>query len=179
MINCYMMTKPDIQKSIKQRKEDISLLAKRGSLMAISELTGVSRQTLYRWKRAGMEITLQSVIHRKQNPQQGLNGEKQRGPKLGSRRTRHLPGFNKRDRLRAKKDFKMAIADLTESISHLMISGSKNALQQEEYNLRLVTKGLTAILPPDFFLPIPTTFDPKKPKKKTKQKTAVFSNDRL
>ena len=136
--------------------------AAQGNVQAISLLTGVTRQTLYRWKRQGETITLEKV-------QKLLSDKKDHAEVWGPRRgrpiliksQRYLPGlFSKNEKMRARKDLSNAIADLNESIELARQRGAttKNQL----ISLRFVLPKLIEVIPPDLRTEIFTPVYPTK-----------------
>ena len=108
----------EIKSLLLKRKADIKEQASNGSLGAIAALTGVSRQTLYRWKKGGMTITEATVQNRICNPSTGLNEEKPRGRRLKSAKPNaYLPGLTRADNLKARKQLDVAILDLAEAVA--------------------------------------------------------------
>jgi transcriptional regulator with XRE-family HTH domain len=172
-----------------KRKTDIIEQAEAGSLQAVASLTGVSRQTLYRWRKDGMSISKAAVLQRISNPNRGMNGEKARGRKLGDRDVTHLRGFKRKDKLQARKSVLVAVCDLREALKvRLASEGISNAgdahyywqrpflSKREELELAVVLRGINLLIPKDhwlphkqfeFFLPIPTKRKPKRTNKTT------------
>ena len=61
------------ESTAKDRNPLILNQAKKGNIQAISVIVGVSRQSIYRWKKEGMAVTLENVI-RKQREMVGGRG---------------------------------------------------------------------------------------------------------
>lgn len=163
--NCYMSESETIKEKLESRKADILRQARSGSLLAIASVTGTSRQTLYRWQRGGMAISLRSVQERIANPGQGLNGEIPRGRKLRSTGARYFPGFCRKDRLAARKSLDHAILELGEALATFRASGAP----MNEYSATML-RLLATQIPPQFF---PTNSDQLRPQKTTKNDKGV------
>ena len=66
--------------------KDLEKAAQQGSILAISRLTGVTRQTLYRWKKQGRNLHKELARHRMEK----------RGPGRPITYSPDLPGMNPR-----------------------------------------------------------------------------------
>jgi transcriptional regulator with XRE-family HTH domain len=177
--NCYMSESETIKEKLEQKKSDILRQARGGSILAIANATGVSRQTLYRWQRGGMAISLRSVQERIANPGQGLNGEIPRGRKLRSTENKYFFGFRRKDRLTARKSLDRAILELGEALATFGASGAPmsgntmmllGTLFLSDPHMRGVMESLAMMKGHQFF---PTNSDQLRPQKTTKNDKSV------
>lgn len=82
--------------------EDLEKAVEEGSILAISRLTGITRQTLYRWKRQGKNIDQERARHLKEK----------RGPGRPITFSPDLPGINqKKIQTAARKALAVATRD--------------------------------------------------------------------
>ena len=121
-------------------------MAAEGSISAIATLTGVSRQTLHRWQRAGRSVTLASVTNRLK-PSAGLNGNGPRGRPLGTfKQQRTLKGFARPgEAYKAGKTVHRALVDLSEALMEQIILGGMPSLEDLLLLMNVLPSFLTLI----------------------------------
>jgi len=124
--------------------------AKQGNLVAISLVTGVSRQTLHRWKRKGETITLERIREiLAEKKDRDLVWGRTRGRPISTEKQRRLPGFSRKEKFKANKDLANAIVDLTEALASVRKMGGcpKNTLDRAVIALH----ALHAVVPLEIF----------------------------
>lgn len=116
----------------RKRTSLLKEMAAEGSISAIATLTGVSRQTLHRWQRAGRSVTLASVTNRLK-PSVGLNGNGPRGRPLGAfKQQKDLKGFAKAGQAyKAGRTVHRALLDLSEALMEQIILGGMPNLEDQ------------------------------------------------
>ena len=122
-----------------------------GSIAAIARLTGVSRQTLHRWQRAGRSVSVDSVIRAKESV--GLNGNGPRGRPLGAfKQQKELTGFaNAGEAYKAGKTVHRALVDLSEALMDQIILGGMPNLEDQILLMNMLPSFLT-LLPEDMVI---------------------------
>ena len=129
--------------------EEIKAKALEGNIQAISLLTGINRQTLYRWKRRGENITLDEVkklLIRKKDWAEIWGPS--RGRPIVIQTQKHFAGLiPRKEKMKSKKDLTIAIADLIEAIA--VVQKNQTMSENHVVSLKFILPKLIDMIPPD------------------------------